>query len=99
MFNLTPQSKADLHKIWIYSVEIWGEFQADKYITALYNRFEWLANNADLGKHRPDIKEGYYCFLQNSHLIFYTKSQDSINIIGIPHKSMDIVNYFSPSIH
>jgi len=95
MFNLTPQSKEDLHNIWIYTLETWSEKQADKYITTLYNRFEWLAKNTDLGKHRPDIKQGYYCYLQNSHLIFYIKKQQNINIIGIPHKSMDISHYFN----
>ena len=99
MFDLTLQSKEDLHKIWLYTIKTWGEKQADKYITTLYNRFEWLAKNPDFGKYRPDIKQGYYCYLQNSHLIFYIKNSHNINIIGIPHKSMDIVNYFTPSIH
>lgn len=94
LFNLVLQSKSDLQSIWSYSYETWGEAQADKYITALYNRFEWLADNPHLGKHRLDIKENYYCYLQGSHLIFYMQNENQIDIIGVPHKAMDIVNYF-----
>ena len=49
-----------------------------------------------IGKSCPDIKTGYYCYLQGSHLIFYTLNKDSINIIGVSHKSMDIISYFTP---
>jgi toxin ParE1/3/4 len=95
IFNLTLRGKIDLHSIWDYTFDTWGEAQADKYITKLYSRFSWLADNPEIGKHRVDIKEGYYCYLQDSHLIFYTIDQGNINIIGVPHKAMDILNYFT----
>ena len=94
-FNLTPRGKRDLHSIWDYTYRVWGEQQADKYVSALYQRFEWLAEQPTIGKSRPDIKTGYYCYLQGSHVIFYTLNQDSINIIGVLHKSMDIISYFT----
>jgi len=95
-FNLTTRGKRDLQAIWNYTYRVWGEKQADKYVSALYHRFEWLADQPALGKSRPDIKTGYYCYLQGSHLIFYTLNKDRINIIGVPHKSMDIISYFTP---
>ena len=67
----------------IYTYCVWGEKQADKYVSALYHRFEWFADQPILGKSRPDIKTGYYCYLQGSHLIFYTLNKDSINIIRL----------------
>lgn len=64
-------------------------------MSALYHCFEWLAEQPTIGKSRANIKEGYYCYLQGSHVIFYTLNQDSINIIGVPHKAMDIISYFT----
>lgn len=93
-FNLTPRAKQDLHGIWDYTYDTWGEAQADKYITALYKRFDRLAKQSLIGRHRTDIQEGYYCFPQESHLVFYVIFENSIDIIGIPHKEMDIINYF-----
>jgi len=65
-FNLTPRGKRDLHSIWDYTYRVWGEKQADKYVSALYHRFEWLAEHPSIGKSRPDIKTGYYSLLCSS---------------------------------
>ena len=45
-------------------------------------------------KHRRDIADGYYCFPEGSHLIFYLIGKDVIDIIGVPHKQMDVLGYF-----
>jgi len=95
-FNLTPRGKRDLQATWNYTVRVWGEKQANKYVTELYERFGWLAEQPEIGKSRSDIKEGYYCFLHGSHVIFYTLNDNSINIIGVPHQSMDTIAYFTP---
>ena len=73
----------------------WSMNQADKYIDALLSRFAWLAENPYCGKHRKDIRVGYYCFPEGKHLIFYKIAQNGIDIIGIPHQQMDVVDYFA----
>ena len=93
-YNLTFRAEEDLSDIWKYTIEIWNETQANSYIAGLYKRFSWLAELPRLGKHRPDICEGYYCFPQGSHLVFYLIRGNKIDIIAIPHKAMDIVDYF-----
>lgn len=93
-YRLTPRAKADLRGIWQYSACEWNEGQAERYIQALDQRFVWLAGRPKAGKHRPEIAEGYYCFPQGRHLIFYLIRDGGIDIIGIPHKAMDVSNYF-----
>src|SRR5688572_5450513 len=93
-FNITPRAKADLQGIWTYTLEVWGEAQADRYVAALFDRFNWLAQRPQMGKHRADIQEGYYCFPQGAHLVFYLIRLGGIDVIGIPHKEMDIFNFF-----
>lgn len=92
--NITPRAKADLNKIWLYTMQTWNEAQADRYITAIYDRFQWLAKQPQMGKPRPDIEHGYYCFPQTQHLIFYLTRDNAIDIIGVLHRSMDIGNFF-----
>ena len=93
-FRITPRAYSDLIKIGEYTQEVWGTRQRNKYLKELDAQFKWLAKHPYSGKHRLDIKDGYYCFLQGSHLVFYLIYDHHIDIIGIPHKSMDIENYF-----
>ena len=72
-----------------------GRAQRDKYLRDLDRRFSWPAEIPRRGRHRPDIAEGYYCFPQASHLVFYLIQEDAIDIIGIPHKAMDVPNNFA----
>ena len=93
-YSLHQQAQNDLESIWVYSYQEWGIEQADQYIRSLLTRFTWLSENPQLGKQRAEIKPGYYCFPEGMHLIFYKITRDGINIIGIPHQSMDFIVYF-----
>jgi toxin ParE1/3/4 len=93
-YSLRQQALDDLESIWLYSYQEWGVEQADQYLRSLLSRFIWLAENPRLGKQRPEIKPGYYCFPEGMHLIFYKITRDRIDIIGIPHQSMDFIVYF-----
>ena len=88
--RLTPRALEDLDAIADYTIENWGLAQMGDYLHTLNNRFDWLAENPLAGHDRGDIHPGYRSFPQGSHIIFYLVSDDSIDIIGIPHKSMDI---------
>lgn len=94
-FRITPRARDDLKNIGRYTLSIWGREQRNIYLRNLDARFSWLAQNPQLGKHRPDIQEGYYCFPQGSHLVFYILRDNGIDIIGVPHQNMDILNYFN----
>ena len=67
----------------------------EEYLHALEKRFKWLADNPYVGAHRPEIREGYFSYVEGSHLIFYLKREGGIDIIGLPHQCMDIGGYFS----
>ncbi len=95
-FRVTPRANDDLKNIGRYTLRQWGKDQRNRYLRDLDKRFKWLANQPEIGKHRPDIEAGYYCYLQGSHLVFYILTEHGIDIIGIPHKSMDVLNYFNP---
>lgn len=94
-FRITPRARDDLKNIGRYTLKIWGKQQRDIYLKNLDKRFAWLAKNPRLGKHRPDIQKGYYCFPQGSHLVVYILRDNGIDIIGVPHQDMDILNYFN----
>ncbi|WP_375142705.1 type II toxin-antitoxin system RelE/ParE family toxin [Methylomonas koyamae] len=63
-----------------------GTQRPEPLLAELDQRFAWLAKQPKLGKPRPDIADGYFCFPQGAHLIFYLRSSNGIDIIGIPHQ-------------
>ena len=74
-------------------LEQWCVEQANSYLESIIKRLEWLVKKTLLGKNREDIKEGYFCFPEGMHLVFYVIKDTQLEIIGVPHQSMDIVEY------
>jgi len=93
-YSIRELARADLEEIWLFTFEEWGLEQADKYLNSLFSRFKWLDENPYTGKDREDIKNGYYCFPEGMHLVFYTIIEYGIDIIAIPHQNMDAISHF-----
>jgi len=94
VYRLTPRALEDLDAIADYTQEKWGSGQMAAYLTELHNRFQWLADNPNLGRDRGNVQSGYRSFKQGMHLVFYTVRGNEIQIIGVPHVSMDIDAYY-----
>ena len=93
-FRVTPRAAADLNHIALYTLRNWERRQATAYLKALNDRFAWLTEYPDIGRARPEILPGLRCFREGSHIIFYRARETTIEIIGVPHMSMDIDTYF-----
>ena len=94
-YRVTPRARDDVINIARYTEITWGKQQRNRYLKAIERRFSWLAGNPLLGKHRPDIRQGYYSFPQGQHIIFYLVGQNVIDIIGVVHQEMDVIGYFN----
>lgn len=94
-FRLTPRALADLRSIGRYTRETWGAAQRDRYFAALDRRFRWLAEAPNRGRPRPDVGEGYHCFPEGAHVVFYLIRDGGIDIIGVPHQAMDIIAHLA----
>ena len=93
-FRITPRAAADLNRIAVYTLRMWGRRQTTAYLKALTDRFAWLAEYPDIGRTRPEILPELRSFREGSHIIFYRTRGTVIEIISVPHMSMDIDSYF-----
>ena len=93
-YRITPRAREDLLGIGRYTEKRWGREQRNRYLRNLEKRFAWLADSPCMGKHRPEVHEGYYSFPQGEHVVFYLIAGDHIDIIGVPHRRMDILSHF-----
>lgn len=89
-YILSPEAKTDIANILIYTNKHWGKEQSEKYILQIRGRLQWLADQPMLGRSRDAVKEGYRSFNEGSHTLFYRVTSGNIEIIGIPHQSMDV---------
>jgi toxin ParE1/3/4 len=91
--RITTQANQDLLDIGEYTEREWGNEQREKYIKQLFDRINWLSRNPQLGKPRPEIKEGDYSFSEGKHLIFYFFDDEKLTVIAILHERMDFVRH------
>jgi len=96
-YRLTPAAKVDLLTIGRFTYKTFGIEKRNIYLKKLDESFSLLATNHHLGLKRDEIREGYRSFPVASHIIFYRVGQDGIEILGIPHKNMDIENMNHPA--
>ena len=93
-FRVTPRAAADLNDIAVYTLRIWGRRQATAYLKALNDRFVWRADYPDIGRARSEILPELRSFREGSPVIFYRERDTVVEIIGVPHMSMDMDSYF-----
>jgi len=88
--RLTPAARRQLKDIWNYSLDAWGEEQADRYLMDIHEALQSLAANPGLGRSRSDIAPGYTCLAVNKHLVFYLIRDACLDVIGVLHERMDV---------
>ena len=88
--KLTPKARADLDAIWDYTVRQWSIDQAEIYLASLGKTMQLLVENPELGTRIDYVKSGYRKFPAASHLLVYRANSNTIEIVRVLHKAMDI---------
>jgi len=87
--DLRPKALQDLETIWNYTLDTWGEEQADQYILDLNSGFGSLAVHPEKGRACDDIREGYRKYDIGKHIVFYRLALKGIEVVRILHQGMD----------
>jgi len=94
-YHLTRKAQNDLIDIWDFTKFKWSKEQANKYVNNLIKEFEFLSNNKGVGNSCNHIRNGYFKFPIESHIIFYQEiAKEEILIIRVLHKSYDLESKF-----
>ena len=89
-YALTPAARADIEEIWDYTVRHWGEAQAERYTRNIRDACEALGDGTLFGRSAEDIRPGYRKAVTGSHVMFYRVRADTVEIVRILHRSMDV---------
>jgi toxin ParE1/3/4 len=85
-YRLGPKGVSDLGEIFDYTVDTWGEEQAENYLDELARCFHRLADSPGLGRACDRIYPGIRRFEQGKHVIFYKPERHGIVISRILHQ-------------
>jgi toxin ParE1/3/4 len=94
-FRLTPDAKASLMQIALYTQQTWGEKQRRVYIKEIDGCFHKLAASPMQGKARPEIYHTLRSHPVGRHIIYYMIKDDHIVIVNVLHDRMDPVRHIS----
>jgi len=91
-YVLSREAGHDLAEIEDYTARRWGDHQAERYVTELFQAFGALADNPDLGRRRDDVPPPYLVYAVGRHLIVYQHQADGerVEILNVLHPAMDI---------
>ena len=92
-FCLTPDAKASLMQIGLYTQQTWGKKQRRIYIKQMDDCFHKLAASPMQGKARPDTYHDLRSFPVGRHIIYYMIRHDHIVIVNVLHERMDPVQH------
>ena len=89
-FAISHEAKKDLRSIGLYTQRKWGKKQRRKYLSALWNKFQFLFDNPLVCRERKELNRPVRIYRQGNHLIIYVIRDESILIVRVLHTSMDI---------
>lgn len=88
-YILSPNAQKSLRSIKAYSLEHFGEEQTRSYLKFIQKKLQTISEHPNIGRQREEVKKGYLSFLAGSHVIFYRKAKNHVEVIDILHQSMD----------
>ena len=93
-FRLTREAEADIVDIYRYSVENFGEAQADAYHDRLSDCFGLLADTPLIGRDYGFPRTGLRRYEHASHSVYYRLTDSGILILRVLHRRMDPARHF-----
>lgn len=91
-YRLSPLAEQDLADIWVYTFDKWSPEQADSYHAEIVDAFEGLLSGEKIGR-TVDIRDSYLKYAVGSHMIYYRKTDNGIDIMRILHQRMDAARH------
>ena len=89
-YRLSPAAQADLESIRDHAVTHRGEPQAEDYTRNIQVACEALIEGTMVSRSAEEVRAGYRKVAVGSHVMYFRIQSDTLEIIRILHKSMDV---------
>jgi toxin ParE1/3/4 len=89
-YKLSRKAQSDLSDIWDYTARHWGLEQASRYVRSIATACDDIAAQRIAGRAADEVRAGYRKWPVGSHVIFYRTDGQTLVVIRILHKRMDV---------
>ena len=86
-YSLSKKAESDLEGILIYTLDRWGEEQAERYLQDLTDCFNLIAHNPGLGRTCEALFPNLKRIEQGRHVLFYRVEEKQVVIVRVLHQS------------
>lgn len=83
---ITPEARSDIEQVLMYSEEVWGVAQSDRYEQSLYESLRRIRAFPDHGRSSNALLGGARSVICEHHVIDYTCDDDTVTIHRILHE-------------
>ena len=87
--RLSKLARGDLESIYSNTLEKWGRAQADRYVGAIWDAFDKVAQTPERWRLRDKIHPGCRICFTGRHAIVYRLHQGCVEIARVLHDAMD----------
>ncbi len=94
ILDISEAAERDLEEIFNYIHSKHGINQAYRYVSSFDGIFQNLALHPEIGRERPEIREGLYSMSKDHHIIFYRIHGGKLRIIRVLHGARDLPRQF-----
>lgn len=94
MVRYSRRARADIRDIWDYTVDNWGQAQAEIYLGLIDAALDSIDDDPKLGRPLSGLRKSYRKYLVGSHVVFYRLKGRSVFIVRILHQRMDPERHF-----
>ena len=91
--EFTPAALADLRGIRTYTLDNWGAEQEQKYLDAIWARFEEIAKDPGRWRRRDDLFPGCQLAPQEKHVILFRMHAGTLQVVRVLHTAMDFTRH------
>lgn len=89
-YRVSRAAESDLRKIGRYTQDTWGKTQRRKYLQAINERFQFIADNPQLSRERSEFTPPVRILPHERHLIVYLTDEKGVLILRVLHAAMDV---------
>lgn len=87
--DFTDAAVSDLQSIRNYTLQTWGPKQEERYLNALWRKFEEILADPKRWRHRDDLFPGCQLAAQGKHVILFRVKGKVLQVVRILHSAMD----------
>ncbi|MDH5413365.1 MAG: type II toxin-antitoxin system RelE/ParE family toxin [Flavobacteriaceae bacterium] len=88
-YQLSKKAEFDINHLYADGVLEYGLRQADRYYDGLIERFEFLADNPNIGINSDELSSNLQRFRYGRHVVFFTSTDTGIMIVRVLGEEMD----------